>query len=73
MGCTVEKYAYVSLRDYGWYQFSGYGNAQNNRYMSVEKSNVVPLRDVHVGVWCALRATRIIRRHFGDSKYKQIF
>jgi inhibitor of nuclear factor kappa-B kinase subunit alpha len=49
--------------DEAWFHMQGYINMQNNRYWSSQNSHLthkVLLYPVKVGVWCAVRAIRIV-------------
>jgi hypothetical protein len=50
--------ALVLLSWEGWFHLSGYEKSQSNRLIML--IHEIPLRDMKVGVWCAMSAVRII-------------
>jgi hypothetical protein len=59
------------MNDEAWFHVSGNVNAQNSRIWDTENPHVLHQRQLHnikVGVWCAVRARRVIGPIlFGDT------
>jgi hypothetical protein len=61
---------HILLSDERWFNLSAYLNSPNNRYCSTGYTlliHAVPLRDVKVGVWCAVSVARIIGQCFCET------
>lgn len=60
--CSDEVYQLlVCLSDEEWFHFRVHVITENSRYWSSENPRLIydmPLRDVKVGVWCTISATR---------------